>query len=156
MRGLLCEKAPNGVPDVFPSGQGIAVGGRFAFGEFLEQAAHLCVQAVTGAPRGLHITYEIADGREFLQPFPGSFPVGGEVVAVGGIKNVDVVLGRVESFVDDVERKGERSGCLGATGGAYREKFLFREFPGVYRVTDEGGFDSRVLAANTLQCPEKE
>ena len=82
--------------------------------------------------------------------------VRGEVLAVGGVEQIDVVLARAEARVDDLAHFLQASRGDRAAGAGDAEEFLFLELPRFGRVRDEHQVEVTVLAAQALDRPEEE
>ncbi len=153
---LVPEEVPHGVPDVVGAADAIRADVVLVARDLDEQPADLAVRRGAGERRDFQEAGVVAVADELFERGLRLRLVRREVLAVGGVEQVDVVLARAEARVDDLAhflqaRRGDR-----AAGAGDAEELLFLEFPGFRGVRDEHQLQMTVLAAQALDRPEEE
>src|SRR5450631_1505352 len=100
-RGLMLEKMPNGVPNVFESADGKTCGRLSRIRQRFEQGAAFAVEPALRHGRDLEVTGVIGECGDFAQCGLGIGMVVRRIIAVRGIEKVYVVAAGVEASADD-------------------------------------------------------
>src|ERR1700682_2327310 len=130
-RGLMLEKMPNGVPNVFKSADGEACGRLSRIRQRFEQGAAFAVEPALRRGRDLEVTGIIGECGDFVQGGLGIGMIARGIVAVRGIEEVYVVAAGVEACAHDFAHLLESCRGDGAAAAADLEELLFVELPGL-------------------------
>src|SRR4029453_4171320 len=135
--GSSTEEVAHGVPDVVRTADAVRADIVFIACDLDEQPADLAVRWGAGERGDFQEAGEVAVADQLFQRGLRLRLVRREVLAVGGVEQVNVVLARAEARVDDLAHLLQARGSDGAACAGDAEELLFLEFPGFGSVRDE-------------------
>src|SRR5690606_4703642 len=124
------EEMPHGIPDVLGTAHAVRADAVVIARHVDEQPADLAVRCRAGQRCNFQEAAVVAVGRHFFQRGLRLRLIGREVLAVGGVEQIDVVLARTVALVDDLPHLAQPGGGHRAAGAGHLEELFLFELPG--------------------------